>query len=187
MLFVITGNQRAFSLSDQSISYPNPPNTVTIGVLFIIAVMAPAIVMFLLSMLLVPGPTAAPGAPKTLIWRRKLWEWNTAWMGLGVSLAGTFFVVNGLKDLCSGKTRPDFLARCQPDLENILDHIVGGLGLVLDEAPVLVSQTICTNRSDNTLMMVLPPSHQVIPLLLLQVFSISPFGYAPNSPSRSLF
>ena len=162
------------SLSDQPISYRNPPDTVGVGVVFIIAVAVPAIIMFLLSMLLVPGASAAPGTPKSLIWRRKLWEWNTAWMGLGVSLAGTFFVVNGLKDLC-GKPRPDFLARCQPDLSNIRDHIVGGLGLTLDEALVLVSQTICTDRSFNTLndgFASFPSGHSSIAFAGLLYFSL---------------
>jgi membrane-associated phospholipid phosphatase len=63
-------------------------------------------------------------------------------MGLGLSLAGTFFITSGLKDVV-GKPRPDLLARCDPDLSNIGAHLVGGLGLMFEEAPVLVATSIC--------------------------------------------
>lgn len=43
----------------------------------------------------------------------------------------------------TGKPRPDFLERCQPDLEHIDAHIVGGLGRKLAGLWVLVNQDIC--------------------------------------------
>jgi membrane-associated phospholipid phosphatase len=138
----IKGFQHAFSLDDPAISFPYQPDTVTVEVLLIVAVVAPGIITALVSLLFVPGPTAARNTPKALIWRRKLWEWNTAWMGLGVALAGAFMVTEGLKDI-AGKPRPDLLQRCDPDLSKVTQFHVGGLGLVYPEAPVLVSSGIC--------------------------------------------
>ena len=114
----------------------------TVTVLLIVSIVVPGIITALISLLFVPGPTAARGTPKALIWRRKLWEWNTAWMGLGVALAGAFMVTEGLKDV-AGKPRPDLLARCIPDLSRVSEFHVSGLGLVYPEAPVVVSSGIC--------------------------------------------
>jgi membrane-associated phospholipid phosphatase len=80
-----------------------------------------------------------------LKWRRKFWEWNTGWMGLGVSLAGAFMVTEGLKDLM-GKPRPDMLARCNPDLSLIERYAVSGLGAQVPGAPILVDYHICRNQ-----------------------------------------
>lgn len=97
-------------------------------------------------MVLVPGRTAARGTSAALKWRRKFWEWNTGWMGLGVSLAGAFMITEGLKDLV-GKPRPDFLARCKPDVSLINQYAVSGLGAVVDNAPILVDYHICRDQS----------------------------------------
>jgi membrane-associated phospholipid phosphatase len=80
------------------------------------------------------------------VWRRKLWEMHTGLLGLGVALAGAFIVTEGLKDLY-GKPRPDFISRCDPNLEHIRDHVVGGLSNFLQEAPPIVSWTICRNKT----------------------------------------
>jgi membrane-associated phospholipid phosphatase len=114
-------------------------------VLLIVSIIVPVIIIFLVSMLLVPGRTAARGTSAALKWRRKFWEWNTGWMGLGLSLAGAFMVTEGLKDLL-GKPRPDFLARCDPDVSLISKYAVSGLGAVVDNAPILVDYRICRNQ-----------------------------------------
>ena len=125
----LSGNKHAFSLDDLSISYPHKPReTMPFPELVVVVLIGPGLITFVLSMLLIPGPTADPHTPKALIWRRKLWEWNTAWMGLGVALAGAFSLTEGLKDL-AGKPRPDILARCDPDLSpaSLTRYQVGGL------------------------------------------------------------
>lgn len=71
-------------------------------------------------------------------------------MGLAFALAGSFMVTEGLKDLY-GKPRPDLLSRCNPDLSDISAHAVSGLGQELSGAPVMVSWTICQNRSRSLL------------------------------------
>ena len=141
----INGNRHAFSLDDPSISYPyKDRDTVSSGVLIIVSLVVPGVIIALISLLFVPGPTASKSTPKALIWRRKLWEWNTGWMGLGVALAGASMVTEGLKDIY-GKPRPDLLARCHPDLTKVAQYMVGGLGLRFQEAPVVVDWHICLN------------------------------------------
>ena len=144
----IDGNKHAFSLDDPNISYPHKPkDTITFSQLIVVALVGPGLITFLLSMLLIPGPTATTQTPKALIWRRKLWEWNTAWMGLALALAGAFMFTEGLKDL-AGKPRPDLLARCDPDLStaSLSRYQVGGLQKSLSEASLVVDWHICRNR-----------------------------------------
>jgi membrane-associated phospholipid phosphatase len=141
----IHGNKHAFSLQDPNISFPDHGDTVTVPVLLVVTIAAPAIITAATSLLIVPGPTLDRSTPKSVIWRRKLWEWNTAWMGLGVALSSAFLITEGLKDI-AGKPRPFMLAVCDPDVsaESIQRHRVGGLGSSLDSAvPIMVTAGIC--------------------------------------------
>jgi len=144
-------------------------------------------------MTLVPGSTVPKDTPKSLIWRRKLWEWNTGWMGLGFALAGAFFVTEGLKDLY-GKPRPDLLARCDPDLSSINQYIVGGLSRQLNLAPIIVDHRICRNQDLSVLhdgFASFPSGHSsfsfsgllYLTLFLASKFSISIPYLAPSSGS----
>ena len=112
----------------------------------VVCTIAPAVIILIVSLVFVPGPTAAKGTSPSSRWRRKLWEWNTGWMGLCLSLAGTLMVTEGLKNLV-GKPRPDFLARCDPDLSLISQYTVSGLGALVDNAPIMVDYRICRNQS----------------------------------------
>lgn len=141
----IDGARHDFSLQDPSISYPYHDDTVSVGVLIVVAVVAPGIITAIISLTFIPGPTAHRSTSRALIWRRKIWEWNTAWMGLGVALAGAFLITEGLKDL-SGKPRPFMLAVCDPDLSAaaLRRYQVGGLGTSVSSAvPVVVDWHIC--------------------------------------------
>ena len=143
----IDGARHAFSLQDPNISFPYHEDTVSVAVLLVVAIIAPGVITAIISLLLVPGPTAHRSTPKALIWRRKIWEWNTAWMGLGVSLASAFIITEGLKDV-SGKPRPFMLAVCDPDVSSsaIQRWRVGGLGTSIDSAvPIVVDWHICRN------------------------------------------
>lgn len=141
----INGNQEPFALTDLSISYPYQVNeTVSTALLGVIALVIPAVVIVVGSLLIVPTPTALKNAPFALIWRRKLWEWNAGWLGLGVALAGAFVSTEGLKDL-AGKPRPDFLGRCDPDVTQVAKYMVSGLGQHVANAPILVTSGICRN------------------------------------------
>lgn len=151
-LIEVKSTRHAFSLSDPSISYPYKADTVSVGVLAAVTILAPAVITALIS-LLIPLP-ASPSTPRSLILRRKLWEWNTAWMGLGLALATAFMITEGLKDL-GGKPRPHLLALCDPDTstESIRRHRVGGLGPneLTTSIPILVTWEICRARDSDAL------------------------------------
>ncbi|KAI5781947.1 PAP2 superfamily-domain-containing protein [Geopyxis carbonaria] len=111
------------------ISLPYLPDTVTIPVVFLTAVVAPAAITLLVSLLL--------RGPRVSI-KRRLWEWHTAWLGLALSVVMGFFVVQTLKNLF-GKLRPDFLERCGVDPARAREAAWQvGLGLVTWE--------VCGNR-----------------------------------------
>ncbi|KAL2221322.1 PAP2 domain protein [Thermoascus aurantiacus ATCC 26904] len=144
----IEPNHNPFSLTDPSISFPYAVHeTVSTGVLVLAGLVAPAVIILLVTLIFIPGRTVNKNTPRSLIWKRKLWEWNAGWMGLGVSLAGVYVATQGLKDLY-GKPRPDLLDRCDPDLFNIAAYAVSGLGERLMGAPTLVTWEICQNKSD---------------------------------------
>ncbi|KLJ11032.1 hypothetical protein EMPG_13683 [Blastomyces silverae] len=141
-------NRNPFSLTDPSISYPFAVHeTVRVTVLVLVSLIVPAAIVFLGSIFFIPGLTAGKHAPKAAVWRRKLWEWNVGWMGLGIAYAGTYASTEALK-VIYGKPRPDLLSRCNPNLSNIAAHVVGGLGERLDGAPLLVTYKICQNTSE---------------------------------------
>jgi membrane-associated phospholipid phosphatase len=148
----ITPNKRPFSLINPEISFPFVTNekvsTVNLGLTCLVA---PAVVIFVVSILLVPGPTVSKAIPKALIWRRKLWEWHTGWIGLALAHAAAFLITQGMKNLF-GKPRPDLLSRCDPDLTRIAQFRTGGFHADNGEAdgsaiplPVLVNHGICRN------------------------------------------
>ena len=75
---------------------------------------------------------------------------NASLLGLGVSLATSTIIFTGVKNL-SGKPRPDFLARCDPDLEQITAHTVGGYGQTVSNLWVIVDGGICQQPDKNFL------------------------------------
>ncbi|PLB38761.1 PAP2 domain protein [Aspergillus candidus] len=109
-----------FSLTDASISYPHAKHeTVSTSVMVVVSLIAPGVLIALLSLLLIPGSSAVPLATTSAArWPYKIWEWHAGWLGLGLAVAGVFMATEGLKDLY-GRPRPDLLARCDPDLEKI--------------------------------------------------------------------
>ncbi|KAL8661496.1 MAG: hypothetical protein Q9168_008382, partial [Polycauliona sp. 1 TL-2023] len=140
----ITPNHRPFTLVDPSISFPYTHEKISTAVLAILSVIFPAITVFVVALVFVPGPTGLAWAPskqtgQTL--RRKLWEWNAGWLGLALSLALSLFFTQGMKNMF-GKPRPDLLSRCQPDYEHQADYALGGYPQVLNGL-YLVSSTIC--------------------------------------------
>jgi membrane-associated phospholipid phosphatase len=150
----VDGARHAFSLSDPSISFPYHHDTVRVSVLFVVSTVPPAIITAVVSLIHPSGPaqsqTRSPN--RNLAWRTRLWEWNAAWMGLGMALAGAYMLTEGLKDL-AGKPRPFFLAVCNPDLspEAITKYQVGGLGRQTSSAvPVVVDWHICRGTATQT-------------------------------------
>ncbi|KAI0387284.1 acid phosphatase/Vanadium-dependent haloperoxidase [Hypomontagnella monticulosa] len=121
----ITPNKRPFSLQDPNISFPfTEHETVTSALLLICNAVIPIAVVLIVVLVFVPGPTVPAGTPKSLIWKRKLWELHTGWLGLALSLISAWIITQGMKNLF-GKPRPDLLSRCQPDFANVMQYIVG--------------------------------------------------------------
>ncbi|KAF2401275.1 hypothetical protein EJ06DRAFT_548400 [Trichodelitschia bisporula] len=135
---------RPFSLTDLSISFPYIPHEkIPTWLLMLASIIAPAIIVFLVSMILVPGPTVSSRTtPRSLLWRRKFWEWNTGWMGLALASACAYFFTQGMKNL-AGKPRPSLLARCQPDVGSIAAHRIGGYATGFNPEWTLVNSDIC--------------------------------------------
>ena len=147
----ISPNHRPFSLTDPDISFPFvEKEKVSSGVLAVVALVAPAVIIFAISLILVPGPTVRKGTPRTTIFKRKLWEWNTGWLGLALALASVFFFTEGMKNLY-GKPRPDLLSRCDPDLGAQESHALGGFGSRIPNGVLLVSSTICRQTDTSKL------------------------------------
>lgn len=153
----VTPNKRPFSLQDPNISFPYTVHeTVSSAILLTCNAAIPVGVILIVVMIFVPGPTVPKGTPKSLIWKRKLWELHTGWLGLALSLISAWIITQGMKNLF-GKPRPDLLSRCQPDLENFRDYIVGFNTPSDDGSPngpyngQLVSGNICKNPDSSLL------------------------------------
>jgi membrane-associated phospholipid phosphatase len=146
----ITPNKRPFALANAEISYPYvTKEKISTTTLILCGLVAPGIIISLVCFFLIPGPTVSKSTPKALIWRRKLWEWHTGWLGLGLSLGSAFLITDGMKNLF-GRPRPDLLARCFPDVLNAAKYAVGGFPNA-QEGYSLVSATIC-QQSDKSLL-----------------------------------
>ena len=144
----IEPNHRPFSLVDPDISFPYVEHQkVSTSVLFVVSLVAPAIIIALVSLVFVPNPIARE--PKSQAWKRKLWEWNVGWMGLALSCAVTTLFTNALK-LLIGRPRPDLLSRCDPNLSEISSHVLGGIRDQISEG-TLVSWTICLQTNHGIL------------------------------------
>lgn len=136
-----------FSLTDKSISFPYRPDTISIPVLFIVAVLVPAIIIAAVCAALVRLPTRpGPEPSRSSIWKRKLWEAHASWLGLALSLTLSLLLTQTMKNMF-GKHRPDFLSRCNPDLSLISTYTVGGfVSEALEGTSQLVSWQICQSK-----------------------------------------
>lgn len=130
-----------FSLLDLSISYPYRENAkVSLELFIFLSVILPTAVIVIVS-LFVPNPTTSSSNTRERQ-QPKLWELNASLLGLCVSLATATIVLTGVKNL-TGKPRPDFLARCNPDLGKAAAHKVGGYGQAVSDLWVMVDGGIC--------------------------------------------
>ncbi|OJJ83416.1 phosphatase PAP2 family protein [Aspergillus glaucus CBS 516.65] len=186
---------RPFSLTDPNISYPETKHEkVPFGLALALALILPALVIALVIILRIPGHTVHKYTPRSVLWRYKLWEINAGWLGIALAVASAYATAKGLK-LLFGKPRPDLLARCDPDLENVAAYVVGGLGRELPGAPVLVTSKICRNRSHGltkTGFVSFPSDHASLSFAGLTYFSLwicskfsIAFPYLPIFPSNT--
>lgn len=115
--------------------------TVPASVAFLVNSVGPLIVILIVTLVFVPRSSVRKGTPTSMIWRRKLWELHIGWLGLGLSVALAWFITSAMKNMF-GKPRPDLLSRCDPDLENVGQYIVGGVASRSGNGQ-LVSASIC--------------------------------------------
>lgn len=144
---IVPPSKRVFSLTDSSISFPYGPDTVSILTVFLAAIVAPAFIVAVICLVFVTRP-ASDGAPvsKQLLWRRKLWELFTGLLGLAFATVLSFFLTQSMKNLF-GKPRPDFLERCNPDVNSLPQYTVGGFSSeLLEGTSVHVSWGICNSK-----------------------------------------
>ncbi|KAK4560444.1 hypothetical protein LTR86_005640 [Recurvomyces mirabilis] len=188
----VTPYHRPFSLVNLDISYPYVPELISTTTLALVSLIAPAIIIALVVGLLVPGPAFIRRSTRAQIIKLKLWEFEKGWAGLALSVATAFCITQGMKNLF-GKPRPDFLARCQPDLANVAAHVIGGYGQDISARWTLVDSSICT-QTDLSLLndgfRSFPSGHSSFSwsgLLYLTLFLCSKFSiaipYLPIQPS----
>ena len=115
----ITPRRRPFDITDRSISYPLNQDTVSDANLLLVTLIAPAFIISVGSLFMNTVRSPSRALSRASI-RRKLWEMHTGWLGLALAYAITFAVVNGTKEVV-GKPRPNFLARCSPDISRRID------------------------------------------------------------------
>lgn len=165
--------------------------TIPPWLLILLAAGVPIVVIPIVSLIFLPGHTVPRDTPKALIWRRKLWELHVGWLGLALSIASTWFITDGIKNLF-GNPRPDMLARCNPDVDNWTKYIVGGLNFNGGNHR-LVSADICRGvpgRDLNDGFRSFPSGHAsssaagliYLSLFIASKFAITfPFLYVPQS------
>jgi hypothetical protein len=129
-----------FSVIDLNISYGHRAQAkVSLPLLVFLAVIAPILSITVLSLWPSNFTSRSPFRRPTSAQLRSL---NASLLGLGVSLATATVVLN-VKNL-AGRPRPDFLERCQPDVDNIAAYAVGGsYGRPISERWVMVTRDIC--------------------------------------------
>lgn len=146
----ITPNKRPFALDDPEISFPyTEDETVPTWLLVVLCALVPVVIIFIVSILLIPGGTVPKNTPQSLIWKRKLWELHVGWLGLLMAVGSAFFFISGIKNMC-GKPRPDLLSRCEPDLANLKQYRVGGFN-GQPTANLLYSGDICQQTDKHKL------------------------------------
>ncbi|KAK4547347.1 hypothetical protein LTR36_001003 [Oleoguttula mirabilis] len=190
----VTPNHRPFSLLDLDISFPLVTESISTITLVIVSLVAPAVIIFLVVAILVPGRNVTRNMNRSQVLRMKLWEFEKGWAGLALAVATAFFITQGAKNLF-GKPRPDLLARCQPDLANIAAHVVGGYGQDISPRWVLVRSSICKNTDTSVVndgFRSYPSGHSSFSwsgLLYLTLFLCSKFSigipYLPREPTAS--
>ncbi|KAH8586300.1 hypothetical protein B0O99DRAFT_644800 [Bisporella sp. PMI_857] len=140
--------KRDFSLTDRSISFPYRKDTISMPLLVVVAVIAPAAIIAASCIVFARLP-ARPGttSSRSAMWKRKLWELHAAWLGLALSITISLFITQTLKNMF-GKHRPDFLVRCNPDIFGMSKYVVGGYtSEALEGTSQLVRWDICISKN----------------------------------------
>ncbi|KAK5164240.1 uncharacterized protein LTR77_009934 [Saxophila tyrrhenica] len=133
---------RPFSLLDLSISYPLAEQSISSTTVGLVAILGPIVLMSLTIAIFVPARSISRTLKRSELLRLKLWELHASLAGLALSITLAFMVTQGLKTIFP-KPRPHFLALCDPDLDNIAAHVVGGYGQDVSDRWTMVDVSIC--------------------------------------------
>ncbi|PNS20966.1 Diacylglycerol pyrophosphate phosphatase 1 [Sphaceloma murrayae] len=147
-----TPYRRPFSVVDLSISYPfQEAEIISTGLLVVLSLVLPGLIVAGVVTLFFPPPSGWRDVKTWKFWERKIWEGNAAVLGLALSYAMSLCITQVFKHSV-GKPRPDFLARCQPDLTDIQEYVRGGGGgASISPAWSIVDYRICQQPNAKTL------------------------------------
>lgn len=167
------------------------PESITTGILALVAFAAPAVIIVVVVAFFIPGRGLSRKLKRQHVIRLKLWEFERGWAGLALSIAMAVFATQALKNMF-GKPRPNCIATCQPDLDNVAKYVVGGLGQSISERWTLVSSKICMSP-DKEAFRSFPSGHAsfsfsgllYLSLFLCSKFAIS-FPYLPIGPRTQI-
>ena len=124
----IPGSHQPFSLRNYTLQYPHASHErLTLTQTVWITLAGPAAVIFLYSVVLdgfLINRSQGQYLPRHSLFKVRerrsqrrvqgqLWDFNCAWLGLGLSYALAFIIMVVLKRM-TGKPRPDLIARCLP-------------------------------------------------------------------------
>ncbi|KAJ2157557.1 hypothetical protein GGF46_004419 [Coemansia sp. RSA 552] len=112
--------QRDFSLTDKTIQYPHKPDSVPFYAAVLLSFVVPLVVI-----------VAWTGI------RRSFHDMNSGVLGLCVSLVLNMMITNTVKNL-AGRLRPDFIERCNLDLDQVREPTVG-----------LLTSAVCNPTDDS--------------------------------------
>jgi ABC-type Fe3+ transport system permease subunit len=104
----VSGHQRQFSLTDQSLMYTMAvTETIPPWLLVVCAVVAPVVIMMVWTLIIPPlGSYQRRRWRKgEITWSEKLWDANLSLLGIGLAIASTITVTNTFKNLV-GRPRP---------------------------------------------------------------------------------
>lgn len=146
----VTPNKKAFSLTDPSISFPYVGDTISTWLLVVVGLAAPACIILIIILVVVPGPTLGSDVSRRRIWTLKLWELHTGIAGLCLACGLALLVTDGMKQLV-GKPRPNMLSRCMPDIANAQQYAVKDLNGVVVSGALLVTASICQQTDKSVL------------------------------------
>ncbi|KAM3418474.1 hypothetical protein BST61_g4456 [Cercospora zeina] len=179
---------RAFSLLNTEISYPYVEESIPAWLVGVIAGIGPAFIIAVVALVFVPGREVRRLSTRSQILRLKLWELEKGLAGLCLSLAVAFFVTQGMKNMF-GKPRPNMLARCRPNLDDINAAYRGGYGQDISIRWTMVDSSICQETDEHILQDAFrsfPSGHSSwswAGLLYLTLFFCSKFGIGlPHLP-----
>ena len=109
--------------------------------LVVLMSIVPIVIIFVVSLLFIPGATVPRQTPKTLVWKRKLWELHVGWLGLALSIIAAFYFTQCSKNLFGNPGRKlvnmtsKLMAYGSPCCNTLFSYNAGILQTVEDNLP----------------------------------------------------